>query len=147
MGQRVNNKDIESIREIPYIQQQILSMERQCQWERSRARNTTQVFSAVPGGGDSARALEKAAAAMEEIAAEHAATLQRYVREQRRAERIVNGIRSAQMRTMVTMLYRDGLPPSAVQAVLRMSRYAFDAARTQIENAPDMASVKWIDRE
>ena len=62
MGQRVNNKDIESIREIPYIQQQILSLERQCQWERSRARNTTQVFSAVPGGGDSARALEKAAA-------------------------------------------------------------------------------------
>ena len=101
----------------------------------------------MPGGGDSARALEKAAAAMEEIAAEHAATLQRYVREQRRAERIVNGIRSAQMRTMVTMLYRDRLPPSAVQAVLRMSRYAFDAARTQIENAPDMASVKWIDRE
>lgn len=147
MEQRVNNKDIESIREIPYIQQQILSLERQCQWERSRARNTTQVFSAVPGGGDSARALEKAAAAMEEIAAEHAATLQRYVREQRRAERIVNGIRSAQMRTMVTMLYRDGLPPSAVQAVLRMSRYAFDAARAQIEAAPDMASVKWIERE
>lgn len=147
MDGKIRNKDIKAILEIPYIMQQVVSLERRCRWERERMRNTTQHFSASPPGGGSKRVLDDAVAAIDALTAEHGLLLKRYEQEIRKAERTISAIRSVQMRAMVTLLYLDGIRPGTVQEVLHMSRYAFEKARTTLETAEDMESVRWVDWE
>lgn len=142
----VKNKDIPLIQQIPALKQMIISLEQRRQWEESRTQKVTQSFSAVPSGGGTRRTMDDTIAAIEEISENHALQLKQYERQLRKAERIINEIRNVNMRAFVTMLYLDGVPDGAVQAVLKMSRWGFENARRCIEDAEDMASAKWTDR-
>jgi len=144
-GRKVKNADIPMLQEIRMLKMDIVSLEQRRKWERERMERITQSLSASPGGG-TARGMDEAFAAISELEEKHKQLIKQYTRKMKKAERILSGIRSCQMRTMVTMLYLDNVPPSAVQAVLHMSRWAFENARNAIEDAPSMEEVKWFDR-
>lgn len=61
----------------------------------------------------------------------------------KKAERILNGIESMTMRTMVEMLYVDKLPGSTVRQELGLTEWQYKQARKSIEDAESMALVKW----
>lgn len=141
----VKNKDILLIQEVPLLQKDIVSLEQRKNWERARMDNISQHLSAFQGGG-SRIGMDETFADIEELEEKHRSLIKKYTRSVRRAERIINGITSHQMRTLVTMLYLDNVPDRAVQAVLRMSRWTFENARKTVEDAPNMDAVKWYDR-
>lgn len=141
----VKNKDIKLLQEVRFIQLDIVSLEQRIQWERQRISNITQQLSAAHGGGNP-YGMDDAFAKISETEERHRTLVNQYTKVVKKAERIVNGIASHQMRTMVTMLYMDNVADSAVQSVLHMSRWAFENARSAVENADCMAEVKWNDR-
>ncbi len=141
----IKNKDIQLLREVHLIQMDIVSLEQRAEWERARMDAMTQNLSAASGGGVR-RGMDDTFAAIEELEERHRMLVKQYTRVVKEAERIINGISSHQMRTLVTMLYLDNVPGSAVQSVLHMSRWAFENARSAIESAENMACVKWSDR-
>lgn len=144
-GRKVKNGDILMLQEIRTLKMEIVSLEQRRKWERERMERITQSLSASPGGG-TARGMDEAFAAISELEEKHKQLIKQYTRKMKKAERILNGIRSSQMRTMVTMLYLDNVTPRAVQEVLHMSRWAFENARAAVEDAPSMEDVKWFDR-
>lgn len=144
MAETIKNKDVLLLREVHLVQMDIVSLEKRAQWERARMDAMTHGLSAASGGGR--RGMDDTLAAIEELEERHRMLVKQYTRMVKEAERIVNGISSHQMRTMVTMLYLDNVMGSAVQSVLHMSRWAFENARAAIENAENMACVKWRER-
>ena len=64
----------------------------------------------------------------------------------RAAQRILNGIESLTMRAFVMMKYVMGLRDGEIRQQLNMTRRGFERARQSVEDAPDMASVKWRER-
>lgn len=141
----VKNKDIKLLQEVRFIQLDIVSLEQRIQWERQRMNNITQQLSAAHGGGNP-YGMDDAFANISETEERHRTLVNQYTKVVKKAERILKGIASHQMRTMVTMLYMDNVADSAVQSVLHMSRWAFENARSAVENADCMAAVKWNDR-
>lgn len=143
----VKNRDIPLIQEIPYLKQEILSLEKRKQWEQERARNMTQHISGMPGGsGGTKRIIDDAVANMDEMKENHGLLIKQYQKRLRKAERILSEIGSITMRTFVTMMYLDQVRDSTVQEVLHMSRWTFENARSAVENAECMADVKWNDK-
>ena len=142
----VKNKDILLLQEVPMLQVDIVSLEQRKNWERARMDNITQHLSAFSGGGGNRIGMDETLSDIEELEEKHRSLIKQYTRAIRRAERIINGIASHQMRTLVTLLYLDNVPDRAVQALLHMSRWTFENARKTVEEAPNMESVKWYDR-
>lgn len=143
---QVKNKDIPLLTEVRLIEMDVVAMENRIQWERERRRNITQHLSRTPGGGGTARGMDEALASIEELEEKHKALVKKYIRQIRKAEAILNGIASHQMRTLVSLLYLDCYSSGTVQELLGMSRWAFENARETVEQAEDMASVVWHDR-
>lgn len=142
----VRNRDILLIQEVPLLQKDIVSLEQRKNWERARMDNITQHLSAFSGGGGNRMGMDDTLSDIAELEEKHRSLIKQYTRAVKKAERIINGIASHQMRTMVTMLYLDNMPDRAVQALLHMSRWTFENARKTVEEAPNMESVKWYDR-
>lgn len=69
--------------------------------------------------------------------------MRQYKRALKQAENIINGIASLRMRTLVMMLYVEDIPAREVRERLNMSRRRFDAAVEAMEQAEDMAHVRW----
>ena len=69
-----------------------------------------------------------------------------YTRALRRAERILNGIDSLEMRAFVVMKYVMDVPDTEIRRELNLSEWAFGRARKAVEEAPDMRSVVWRER-
>ena len=143
----IRNKDILEIQAIPQLMLEIVSLERRIEWERARMKNTTQRFNALPRGGGVNRAMETAEAEIDDAERQHSALKKQYAARIKKAEAVLAGIENSRMRTLVRLLYLDGISPSAVQGVMQFGRYAFENARAAIEEADDMKSVKWVGRE
>lgn len=141
----VKNKDIQLLRKVNLLKLDVISLENRAQWERDRMSNISQHLSTACGGG-SPHGMDESFAAMSEVEERHRLLVKQYAQEIKKAEQIINGIVSHQMRTMVTMLYMDNVADNAVRSVLHMSRWAFDNAKSAIENADCMADVRWNDR-
>ena len=143
----IRNKDVLEIQAIPQLMLEIVSLERRIEWERARMKNTTQRFSALPRGGGVNRAMETAEAEIDDAERQHSALKKQYTARIKKAEAVLAAIENSRMRTLVRLLYLDGISPSAVQGVMQFGRYAFENARAAIEEADDMKSVKWVGRE
>lgn len=124
----VKNKDILLLQDVPLLKVEIVSLEQRRTWERERMTRITASLSSLPGGGTK-RGMDDVMAALDELERRHADLIRQYTRLIKKAEKILNGIASHQMRTMVTLLYLDNVADSAVQSVLHMSRYAFENAK------------------
>lgn len=146
MTRKVKNKDIVFLQTVNAMEAEVTSIEHRFQWERERMKKITQNLSAVPSYGSGAYGMDDAFAKIEELATEHSKAIKGYQFLMRKAERILAGIESQQMRTMVRRLYLDGASGKTVRAELKMSRWTFENARQQIEDAGSMKDVQWHDR-
>lgn len=140
----VKNQDIPLLQEVSFLKADIVSLEQRKKWERERMDHITQRLSATPGG--SSRGMDDTFADIAELEEKHSMLVKQYTRILRRAERILNGIRSREMRSFVTLLYLDNHSDRTVQDMLHMSRWTFENARKAVEDAPNMEAVKWYDR-
>lgn len=138
----IRNADIALLHDVFFIMQDIRALEERRAWQRERMSNISQHLSFTGGGGEP-KGLDSAYAALSGLEEEHSEKVRQYKRALKQAENIVNGIASLRMRTLVMMLYVEDIPAREVRERLNMSRRRFDAAVEAIEQAEDMAHVKW----
>lgn len=142
----VNNADIPLLSDVLCIMQEVCAVERRRDWQRDRMYNITSHATGTPGGGGIPHGLDEAFAKLAEIDEEHEQKCKEYVRKLKRAESILNGIRSESMRTFVLMKYVMNVPDVKIRAELNLSERGFKRARRCIEEAKRMTSVKWPEK-
>lgn len=142
----VRNKDIPLLTEILYIMQDVCLLEQRRDWQHDRMTSITQHLTGMPGGGGLPKGYDSAFAILAEIDEEHEAQCKEYARQLRKAQKILNGIESQTMRTFVLMKYVFDVPDVKIRQELNMTWRGFDRARRAVEDAPNMAAVKWQER-
>ncbi|MBP3690898.1 MAG: hypothetical protein J6I74_06190, partial [Schwartzia sp.] len=105
-----------------------------------------QHLTGTPGGSGMPKGLDEAFALLSEIDDEHKQRCKSYVRQLRKAQKILNGIESHTMRVFVVMKYVMDAPDTEIRKELNMTRRGFERARDSVENAPCMEAVKWQER-
>lgn len=141
----IRNRDIPLLAGVTLAVQEVKRTENRRKWQRERM-NSIRARQAerVPGSGP--RGLDEAFAALSELDEEHNELCKSYVRQIRKAQRIIEGIENRSMRVFVEMKYIDDEPDTKVMKALRMSRRGFERAKKCVEEAPCMAAVKWQER-
>ncbi len=144
----VKNEDIITLANVLSIMQEVKGIERRREWQNERMYSIkAQRITGMPGGGGGTPSgLEASFSLLSELDAEHEQSCRSYVRELRKAERILNGITSISMRTFVMMKYVMDIPDSQIQKELGMTRRKFERAKRCIEDAETMSMVKWQER-
>lgn len=144
---RVCNKDILLITHIPMLMEEINEIEKRREWQQQRLYIIkAQRMTGMPGGGGRPRGLDEGFAALSELDYEHNRLIKSYVREVKRAWKVIDDIESATMRAFVKMKYMSNYPDTKIRSKLNMSRRGFERAKECIESAPCMAAVKWHER-
>lgn len=141
----VRNRDIFLLREVLPIMQLVEKTEELRVWERARAAKMTANITGMPRGGGGLD-LDGVVAALDELDRDQARECLEYTQILRRAQKVLKGIESRSMRAFVMMKYVMGLQDGEIRKELNMTRWGFDRARRSVEDAPDMASVKWKER-
>ena len=142
----VRNRDIPLLAEILYIMQEVKLLEEQRDWQHDRLTHITQHLTGMPGGGGLVHGYEDAFAKLSELDEEHESRCLEYSRELLQAQKILNGIKSRSMRVFVLMKYVFDVPDTEIREELNMTRRGFEKARRAVEEAPDMARVKWQEK-
>ncbi len=142
----IANKDIALLTQIHSIMAQVTYIEQQRIWQQSRMGFISQHLTGMPGGGGTPKGLDEAFARLSEIDDEHAKRCKVYVRQLKKAQKILNDIDNITMRTFVLMRYVFRASDSDIRRELNMTRRGFERARKCVEEAHTMAAVKWRDR-
>lgn len=142
----VRNGDIPLLAEILYTMQEVKLLEEQRDWQHDRLTHITQHLTGIPGGGGQVHGYEDAFAKLSELDEEHESMCLSYSQELKQAQKILNGIKSRSMRVFVLMKYVFDVPDTEIRDELNMTRRGFDKARRAVEEAPDMAHVKWQEK-
>ena len=142
----IRNRDIPLLADVLPIMQDVRMTEEQREWQRDRLTNITPHLTGMPGGGGLPKGMEEAFAVLSELEEDHAKKCVEYGRKLKRAQDILNGIENHAMRTFVMMKYVFESPDTEIRKELNMTRRGFDRARKCVEDAPDMASVRWQDK-
>lgn len=142
----VHNRDIPLLADVLCIMQEVNALEQRRDWQRDRMESITQHLSGMPGGGGLPKGLDDAFAMLSEIDEEHEQRCKDYVRQLRKAQKILNSIESRSMRVFVTMKYVLGMTDVDIRQELNISKWGFNRARRSIEDADCMANVKWQER-
>lgn len=141
----VCNRDIPLLQEVLPVMQLVERTEELREWQRGRAVKITANLTGMPRGGD-ALGLDGVLAALDELDRNQADECREYACRLRAAQRILNSIESLTMRAFVMMKYVMGVQDGEIRKELNMTRWGFERARQSVEDAPDMASVKWKER-
>ena len=144
--QPIKNKDIPLLCSIYAIMRDIESLESRREWQRDRMFVLTKRLTGMPGGSGTQRGLDAALAAIDELDGQYGEQITQYVRDLKKAERILNAITSRKMRSFVQAYYIDEIGKSEIMRDMNMTEWGFDRARTAIEQAADMAHVVWRER-
>lgn len=142
----VKNRDLQTLADVLPTMQLVCRAEEMTLWQRERMTNITQHLTGMPGGGGSPKGLDSMLVSFESAAERWQQKLRDYTRALRRAERILNGIDSLEMRAFVVMKYVMDVPDTEIRRELNLSEWAFGRARKAVEEAPDMRSVVWRER-
>ena len=142
----IRNRDIPLLADVLPIMQDVRMTEEQREWQRDRLTNITPHLTGMPGGGGLPKGMEEAFAVLSELEEDHAKKCVEYGRKLKKAQDILNGIENHAMRTFVMMKYVFESPDTEIRKELNMTRRGFDRARKCVEDAPDMASVRWQDK-
>ena len=143
---KVRNRDIPLLSSIFLIMQDVCLLERQREWQKDRMLSITQHLTGMPGGGGLPKGLEETFSKLSEIDAELVSKYQDYVHQLREAQKILNSIENHTIKTFVSMRYIMSIPDARIRQDLNMTRRCFDRACRAVEEAPNMASVKWHDK-
>lgn len=139
----VRNRDIPLLSDIAATMQLVTATERALDYTHDRMTSITSHLSGMPGGGALPKGLETALALLEEAGEAHSAQIRQYAHELKQAERVLNAIESRSMRAFVIMKYVMDMPDRAIRRELNMTEYGFNRARRSVEDAENMASVRW----
>lgn len=142
---KIANRDILPLRELLGVMQNVRQAEKMQMWQRVRMQKITASLSDMPGGGGN-KGLDDAISTLDELNREQISMCRQYIRSMRRAQRILDGIPNGTMRAFVVMKYVMGISDSEIRRELCMTRRGFDRAVHAVQDAPDMASVKWQER-
>lgn len=142
----IKNRDIILLSRVLYTMQDVSATEVKRMWQQDRLWNITQKITGLPGGNGLPKGLDANFAAIGEIEEKYAEECKEYVKELQEAENILNGIPSRTMRTFVTMKYLLDMPDKKIMAELNIKRWRLESMKKSIEQAPNMASVKWQER-
>lgn len=142
----MNNRDIPLLTRIFYIMQDIRSLQHRTDFQSDQLTSTTKRLTGMPGGGGLPHGFDSILAELEEMNREYGIKIEEYIRDLRKAEKILNGIRDENMRTFVRMFYVDQLAQAEVTRELELTDYQFEKARKLIEDAENMRKVDWPER-
>lgn len=142
---KINNRDLPLLHEVLAVMQIINTTEQQREWQYARMLKITASLSGMPGGGDR-KGLDDAMGVLDELGRDQIRECREYARLLRRAQRVLNGIESRSMRAFVLMKYVMGISDAEIRRELGMTRRGFTRAIHAVQDAPDMAAVKWQDR-
>ncbi len=142
----VKNRDIPLLTRVLYIMQDICMIDKKRDFQNDLKYSITQHLSFTPGSKGNGSGIEDIICTLSELDSKHEALTQEYMDDLRAAERIINGITSYTMRVFVNMRYVFNMPKKTIMKELGLSRWGYERAIRAIEEAPDMASVKWYER-
>lgn len=142
----VRNRDIPLLAEVLCTMQEVEMLEQQKDWQRERLTSMSQRITGMPSGGGLPQGLDEKLAELFEVEEIHLKRFAEYGAEIKRAEEILNGIQSRSMRVFVIMKYVFDIPDTDIRDRLNMTRRGFEKARRAVEEAPDMAHVKWQEK-
>lgn len=142
----VRNRDIPLLADIVRIMREIVCIEERREWQRERMLHITRHLTGMPPAKGMAKGFEDVMAMLSELDGEHEAKCREYVRMMKRAQRILNGIDSGTMRTFVLLRYVMDAADVDIQREMNMTRRGFERARRAVEDAQEMAAVKWTER-
>ena len=142
----IRNRDIPLLANVLCVMQEIRMVEERRQWQHDRLTNITPHLTGMPGGGGLPKGLEEAFAAISELEEDQAKECVKYAETLKKAQAILNGITNQAMRTFVKMKYVFEIPDTEIRKELNMTRRGFDRARKCVEDAPNMAAVRWQDK-
>ena len=142
----IRNRDIPLLANVLPIMQMISKTEEMRRWQEERMTSITTHLSGMPGGRGVAGGFEETLALLSEIDESRKQLCAEYAETLTEAEAILNGIESVSMRAFVTMKYVMDVPDIQIRRELGMSLKRFYGAKRCIEDAEDMASVKWNEK-
>lgn len=142
---KIANRDIPLLREVLSVMQSVYRTEQLQEWQRERMVKITASLSGMPGGGGR-KGLDDAVSVLDELQESQVRACKEYAHALRRAQRVLNGIESRNMRAFVMLKYVMGVTDAEIRRELNLTRRGFDRAVRAIQDAPDMASVKWQER-
>ena len=142
----IHNRDIPLLAEVLCIMQDLRMTEQQREWQHDRLTNITPHLTGMPGGGGLPKGLEEAFATISELEEKQAEKCREYADQLQKAQKILNSIASRTLRTFVMMKYMFETPDTEIRRELNMTRRGFDQARKCVEDAPNMASVRWQEK-
>lgn len=143
---RVYNRDIPVLTKYLYFVRAIEKLEDQIMWEHDRKINVSQHITGMPNGKGGVNGLDNVFARIDALEQEHREMVDRYIKNAKKVDKILNGIESLTMRMFVRMKYMEDMSDTDIRKSLNLSRRGFDLARRSVESAPNMASVKWPER-
>ena len=141
----IRNKDIPLLSSTLSIMKSIEMIEQRREWQKSRMFNITQHLTGMPGS-HSVHGLDDAFAVLSEMDVEHQRLCKEYVTKLRKIQKVLNSIESQTMRTFVTMKYVMNISDAEIRKELNMTRRGFNRAKSSIESASRMNTVKWQER-
>ena len=142
----VRNKDIPLLSRVMWIMQDIAMNEKKRGFQNDLKYNITQHLSFTPGAKGNVNGIDAIISELSELDSKNEALTREYMDDLRTAERILNSITSYTMRVFVNMRYVFNMPKKTIKRELCLSKWGFERAVRMIEDAPDMASVKWQER-
>ena len=142
---KINNRDIPVLRDVLAVMQSVNRTEQLHEWQRGRMVKITASLTGMPGGGER-KGLDDAVSLLDELGRDQIRECREYGQHLRRAQRILNAIESRSMRAFVMMRYVIGVSDAEIRRELGMTRRGFSRAVRAVQDAPDMASVKWQER-
>lgn len=142
----IRNRDIPLLTNVLPVMQMICKTEEMRQWQADRMTKITSNLTGMPGGKSQIGGFEQVLAVLSEIDDTHRQLCIEYTETLRKAENIINSIESMGMRAFVTMKYVMDVPDIEIRRELGMTLKRFYAARHCIEDAANMAGVKWNEK-
>lgn len=141
----IRNRDIPILAEVLSVMQIVNQTEEMREWQKNRPMRITANLTGMPRGGEGL-GLDGVLDALDELDRDQARECRECAQILRKAQRILNEIESRTMRAFVMMKYVMDLPDAKIRRELNMTRRGFDRARRSVEDAPDMAAVRWQER-
>lgn len=142
----MKNRDIPKLADLLPTMQLVNATERRLDWQHDRINSMQQHITGMPGGSALPAGLEDVFAKLCEAGEAHEKGLRQYLADLRETERILNGIKSRELRAFVVMKYVFDATDAEIRRELNMSEYRMGKARQAVEEAENMKAVIWKDR-
>ena len=141
----IRNQDIITLSNVLYAMQDVSMTEQKRMWLQDRLFSMSQRITGMPGGGGPKGGMEEKFAIIDELEEKYTKENDAFLQELHKAEEILNSIKSRKMRTFVMKKYVFGSSNAEIQNDFSLKRRKYEQICKAIEQAPDMAHVKWAE--